>query len=516
LTSTERGNLVFTGGVPSIQSSNFTQDWTLDGLGNFSEFNDDGSVQTREVNTANEIQTINSAQTVHYDRAGNMISDGTLKYQYDAWNRQTDITLTNDTFVVSYLYDGLGRRISKYFQIVGPDVSQPQYYYNTNWQLIDERLVAPSGRIDGCDQYVWSLTYIDTPIVRFHSGSTYLGGEDGNIIYYVADANHNITALVNASGAVVERYYYDAYGKATICNTIWQPLHNAGLTPPSIRLNDGGWSAYGNEILYCGYFYDSETSQNASVTIGASGNYYARRRYYSVAIAAWFTRDPIGYNGGINLYEYVGDDPLIATDSSGKDPNPTKPRPPGDTTGMTPQGGFDVEFRPVPVPDPAQQATLGGTSSPGYVIKYNPAANACVGGQIVLVQAIDHGGKYLGNGVSEKLPKFDGDIGKNGEWPVYDPNHPGIIRDRPYEAGLWSHNWYNTVCAVCVHNNPYSQQILGCVNLVWNDDLINPSLSIITPSGKKPIILNSPVAKFPAAIPGKTWCKAEKNYGGER
>ena len=32
----------------------------------------------------------------------------------------------------------------------------------------------------------------------------------------------------------------------------------------------------------------------------------------------FFNRDPIGYGGGINLYEYVGDDPTRHTDASGK------------------------------------------------------------------------------------------------------------------------------------------------------------------------------------------------------
>jgi hypothetical protein len=53
----------------------FDQDWTLDGLGNFSGFNDDGTSQNRTANAANEISSISGSWIdPTYDAAGNMIS----------------------------------------------------------------------------------------------------------------------------------------------------------------------------------------------------------------------------------------------------------------------------------------------------------------------------------------------------------------------------------------------------------------------------------------------------------
>jgi hypothetical protein len=94
-------------------SEQYNQSWTLDGLGNWSEFDDDGNSQSREVNEANEIETINGNPTITYDRAGNMTGDGTLKYKYDAWNRQAGFTLADDTPVADYFYDGINRRVQK-------------------------------------------------------------------------------------------------------------------------------------------------------------------------------------------------------------------------------------------------------------------------------------------------------------------------------------------------------------------------------------------------------------------
>ena len=35
-------------------------------------------------------------------------------------------------------------------------------------------------------------------------------------------------------------------------------------------------------------------------------------RWYDPAVGSWLSEDPIGYEGGQNLYEYAGDDPLNA------------------------------------------------------------------------------------------------------------------------------------------------------------------------------------------------------------
>ena len=50
-----------------------------------------------------------------------------------------------------------------------------------------------------------------------------------------------------------------------------------------------------------------------------------RNRYYSPILGRWLTRDPIGYQGGINLYGYVGNDPAGGADVQGKRPSAPVP-----------------------------------------------------------------------------------------------------------------------------------------------------------------------------------------------
>jgi len=154
------------------------------------------------------------------------------------------------------------------------------------------------------------VRYVDAPVVRFHDGNTDGdldgGSEEGdNTLYYTTDANWNVTALVDAeTGGVVERYMYDPYGKATVLNGESGYDADGQVTEWSV---DTGGSDWANDVLYCGYRWDFET-----------GLYQVRRRYYHPTIGRWVTSDPIGYEAGVNLHEYVKGRPITLTDPSGQ------------------------------------------------------------------------------------------------------------------------------------------------------------------------------------------------------
>jgi RHS repeat-associated protein len=164
------------------------------------------------------------------------------------------------------------------------------------WQAVEVRL---DGAPDPLDQYVWDVRYVDAPVVRFHDGNTDGdldgGSEEGdNTLYYTTDANWNVTALVDAeTGEVVERYMYDPYGKATVCEEDWTPREDNA-------------SAVANDVLYCGYRFDAET-----------GLYHVRYRYYHPTLGRWTGRDAVGYADGTDLYQYAGCAPTQRLDPFG-------------------------------------------------------------------------------------------------------------------------------------------------------------------------------------------------------
>jgi len=161
----------------------------------------------------------------------------------------------------------------------------------------------------GYAQYVWSPRYVDTPIVRFRdmNGDGDFDDTEDETLYYLTDANHNVTALVDTDGKVVERYLYDAYGRRHVVNGD-EGVDPDGGEMAEWTLDPDNVSDVSNEILYAGYRYDPETALHQ-----------VRHRYYHADLGRFVTRDPDGYVDGMNLYQYCGSGPVSATDPMGTD-----------------------------------------------------------------------------------------------------------------------------------------------------------------------------------------------------
>jgi RHS repeat-associated protein len=185
--------------------------------------------------------------------------------------------------LVSYQYDLLSRRI-----VENPGTSR-DLYYSAGWQVLEEW-------VDGQAQvqYVWSPVYVDALVLRDRDADGNSGNGLEERLWVQQDANFNVTALLDGSGTVVERYVYDPYGSVTILAPNW-----------SVR----GTSGYDWVYLHQGGRLD-----------GVSGLYHFRMREYSPALGRWLQIDPLGFGAGDNnLYRYTGNTPSNATDPRGLD-----------------------------------------------------------------------------------------------------------------------------------------------------------------------------------------------------
>ena len=105
----------------------------------------------------------------------------------------------------------------------------------------------------------------------------------GSVYYYHRDGLGSVTEISDESGALVERYEYDVYGRPQIFDNAENLLTE---------------SSVGNPYLFTGRRFDQEC-----------GNYYYRARVYSPSLGRFLQTDPLGYVDGLNLYAYVGNNP---------------------------------------------------------------------------------------------------------------------------------------------------------------------------------------------------------------
>lgn len=205
---------------------------------------------------------------LEYDLNGNLRyekdASGTVlrEFEWDAKNRL--LKIIDGTHESEFAYDGLDRRV----RIIETDNSIEQSNLVFVW---DNRQIAQRRASNG------------SSVERSYYGHGFVEGTAD--YFYTKDHLGSIREVVASDGTTIEAVYdYSPWGEVSKI----------------------GGSGVESDFLYTGHFYNDESDLHLTLY-----------RAYNPELGMWLSRDPIAENGGINLYAYVGNNPVNFWDPFG-------------------------------------------------------------------------------------------------------------------------------------------------------------------------------------------------------
>jgi RHS repeat-associated protein len=256
--------------------------YSYDRAGNRSGMNDDGIPTWYTTNNLNQYIGA-TGQSLSNGSEHEISAHNGVSYYYINDERLKQVTSGSNNYYL--YYDALGRCVKRKRNNVTTyyiyDGEKPILEYNSAGSLVGRNLYGKG---------------IDEILMRAYGAiPTY---------YFQQDRNGNVTHLTNASGAIVEKYKYDAFGAVTVYDGQGNLLTNG--------------TAYNNRFLFTGREY---AATYAGTYTPAFTFYEYRARAYNPTLGRFMSEDPKGFDAGdYNLFRYCHNDPLDLTDPMGLDP----------------------------------------------------------------------------------------------------------------------------------------------------------------------------------------------------
>jgi len=239
-----------------------------------------------------------------YDADGNMRWDGRMWHAWDAENRLVHSEpgwdgSTNGARRVVNSYDHMSRLVETRVEMLSGrgagypfdpsqggtwDTVETRTFIYDGWLPVLEKITRTGG-VTETREHVWGKDLSGT-----RGGAGGVGGLLATRIndawyFPLYDNNGNVTDYINESGATVAHREYGPFGET-----------RAASGPMADAFN----------FWFSTKYLHHET-----------GFYYYGYRFYSPELMRWLNRDPIGEEGGRNLYGFVGNMPINAVDSLG-------------------------------------------------------------------------------------------------------------------------------------------------------------------------------------------------------
>jgi RHS repeat-associated protein len=303
-------------------------------------------------------QQLNPRQLVSYI-GGNWGTS--LSYSHDALGRVTRIDSPNNAYDRAFTYDGAGRlktatgpwgsggfsydRLGNITQqVLGTRIVDVQYTASNRVSSVRDTATSSNWRsyghdgrgnvtADGIHTFAYDFANQPISVAGADAGSF---GYDGNLrrVKQVIDGK-TIYTIYDRSGSMLTRHEITAGKMIDHLSLGGQTFVRVTNGVPSYPLNDHLGSAFmvasqSGAVLASDTFNFTPFGQGIGNDPGSTnrqgytghiedetGLTYMQARYYDPVIGRFLSPDPTGYADGLNVYAYVGNDPVNRTDPTG-------------------------------------------------------------------------------------------------------------------------------------------------------------------------------------------------------